>query len=536
MFVWLMSLSVVPVVVYYYSIKHQENTLDRRAEMIHLAQANLAQNKNHEDYSVEKWTEPTNGTGIDGFKIEVLKSDPNDLDLQPGDWQNRSEGFPGKIVRSVYAYLNNEYMDEPYRELRSPLTKDDYMLSLIQRSNDKKDWTFRESLIYTSPSMNGSVQVFSESSFLNLLKYVLRLISLITIPVIIWLIFMWYVFYYIADLVLGTIIGNWNYPSYPEWEQVLEAKRINRILLVAFDAKKYAARVKPESMEEIHAYDIFDKSETILQRISADKKVIWISGLGEYLLKHKQAGKRLSGLNELLLSDDRKIVVEMPYDLDFVKEYFNEIVCQNHCSQGEEVEILNYMSDLKHLFSRFYRYTGSIDLEQIQETLQELNAGPEKADLSEKQILADAHLMKLQYSYIWNNLSRMEKLILFDLADDGMMNFKNRFLINRLKMKGLLKLKPTPQVFHPSFQYFLKYSVDETETALLERQLGKEGKWKNTRYLILLLLIPLAAFMFISQGTSIERVVGILTGVIALFSGAMKLMDTGLFSGVSKQS
>ncbi len=164
--------------------------------------------------------------------------------------------------------------------------------------------------------------------------------------------------------------------------------------------------------------------------------------------------------------------------------------------------------------------------------LDKLHAEVEGAD-EESRILADAHIMKLYYGYIWNNLSRMEKLILFDLADDGMLNFKNRFLINRLKSKGLIELEPYPSIFTPGFQYFLKYSIDPDETTLLEQKLSKEGKWRNTRYLILLLLIPLAAFVFISQGTSIEKVIGILTGVLALFSGAMRIMDSSLFRSVS---
>ena len=63
----------------------------------------------------------------------------------------------------------------------------------------------------------------------------------------------------------------------------------------------------------------------------------------------------------------------------------------------------------------------------------------------------------------------------------------------------------------------------------LENKLNKQGKWRNTQYLILLVLIPIAGFVFIAQGTSVEKVIGIFTGVLALFSGVMRLMDSSTF-------
>ena len=81
--------------------------------------------------------------------------------------------------------------------------------------------------------------------------------------------------------------------------------------------------------------------------------------------------------------------------------------------------------------------------------------------------------------------------------------------------------------------YFLKYSISKEETILLERKLSKHGMWKNARYMILLILIPLAGFVFISRGISIEKIIGIFTGVLGLFAGGMRLMDSSLFRSVS---
>jgi hypothetical protein len=44
----------------------------------------------------------------------------------------------------------------------------------------------------------------------------------------------------------------------------------------------------------------------------------------------------------------------------------------------------------------------------------------------------------------------------------------------------------------------------------------------------------LSAFVFISQGISIEKVIGIFAGILALFSGMMRLFDSNIFKQSAK--
>ncbi|WP_372935597.1 hypothetical protein, partial [Mariniphaga sediminis] len=130
--------------------------------------------------------------------------------------------------------------------------------------------------------------------------------------------------------------------------------------------------------------------------------------------------------------------------------------------------------------------------------LDKLHAEVEEAD-EESRTLGNAHIVKLYYGYIWNNLSRMEKLILFDLADDGVLNFKNRFLINWLKSKGLIELEPYPSIFTPGFQYFLKYSIDPDEKTLLEQKLSKYYSAFSRR--VLRLVMSIADMNFVGKSS-----------------------------------
>ncbi|RIJ48554.1 hypothetical protein D1614_08425 [Maribellus luteus] len=529
MFLWLLNLSVVPVVCYYYSVKFQENTLAEKAEMIHVAKANLQLHNSHSESREDAFQEPVNGSGIDNLVVRLETRNHQEKAEKPekdGGQSWLANGFMG-----TENYCSNQNFDILYRALRSPLTKDDYLMTLLQEHNLGNDWIKNDSLVYTAPSANGTVVVKSTTRFFSLVQEALKRVVLLLIPALLLGVLLWYAYKYIAELVLGTIVGKWKLPNTPTWQQLIENDAFDRILLIAFKGENYREAV-PGKVVDVDAHDVFDEKNSIDRTPDKKRKTVWVKGLGEYLLRVDKADQIISKLKLLATLENCRIIFELPYDMDLIREKLMEQISEFNPPEEEELHIDTYLNELTLLFSGFYRFTGAVDKTAIERQLDKLHPEEEKAD-EESRILADAHIMKLYYGYIWNNLSRMEKLILFDLADDGMLNFKNRFLINRLKSKGLIELEPYPSIFTPGFQYFLKYSVDPDETTLLEQKLSKEGKWRNTRYLILLLLIPLAAFVFISQGTSIEKVIGILTGVLALFSGAMRIMDSSLFRSVS---
>ena len=66
--------------------------------------------------------------------------------------------------------------------------------------------------------------------------------------------------------------------------------------------------------------EILETNEPLEKKL-AGVDLLWISGVGEYLLQRQKAEKLLPRLKELFLHFDKKIIVEIPYDLDFIQEY-----------------------------------------------------------------------------------------------------------------------------------------------------------------------------------------------------------------------
>jgi len=538
MFIWLMGISVIPVIGYYFSITHQEEILANRNNMIYMAHNNLLLNKNRGYEKQTKWHKRIDGEDITGMEI-------NYSDVKRSEYRN-----PNSPTKR--GHLNP---DSLYFYLPSPITRDDYFMSLLKTTSSNSEWFFSsptkkslkdESLHYTLTDAKGGISIKPKNinvSQKNNRQAVTRLM-LIILPLFLLLILVWSTFRFLSDIVLGTIVARWKTPKTPSWEILIKQQKMDRIILISFDGRhylkktesKYETEKQHESIKAITAEDLFDDKTKVVNLFSSSDKIIWLTGLGEYLLNFEKSDLIISRLKELNKITNGKLIIELPYDSDFIEEYFEDYMLEFEVENDVEIQIYSYVNQLRHIFKEYHRFTGSIDKQSIIHNFEALYPNANQSEDTEEQILANAHLMKLQYSYIWNNISRMEKMILFDLADDGMLNFKNRFLINRLRLKGLIEMGPHPKIFTSSFQYFLKYSIKPEETQLLENKLSKQGKWKNTRYMILLILIPLAGFVFISQGTSIEKVIGIFTGVLALLSGAMRVMDSGSFMRASEKT
>ncbi len=529
MFIWLVSLTLLPVFTFYKSIEVQEDTLWEKSRMLDVAKQNVHLKEQLNEYETKSWVENINGNGIDKLLV--------------------SEKYTS--ADSVPEIINKHLTkaDSTYIALPGIKQKHNFLMPLLKRHNIRNEWLISDALeIYYSTAETKSGITVS-SAILDDLGNTNGVLSasmgssnfwrwffLLLIPITLFFILVWILFNYLADIVLHSVLADWKTPNHPTWQELInfdDKNPVKRILLISTQSNIYLTTSDCLcGVKVIHADEISGtKYDTTKIDLNENQKIIWIKGLETEILNIDTYDQILENLKEIeKVAADRKIVIETPIDAAFITEYFEDYILEYDVKKEEEIKIVQKIRTLNNFFKDYFSFTGKIDRKSILAVFESLNTQNE----NEQNLLANSHLMKLRYNHIWNNLSRMEKLILFDLADDGMLNTKNKYLINRLKMKGLVTIKPYPKIFTPSFKYFLKFSINPEETKQIENKVSKNGQWRNTKYLILLILIPLAALVFISQGTSIEKIIGIFTGIVALFSGAMRLMDTNLFRSSTK--
>lgn len=139
----------------------------------------------------------------------------------------------------------------------------------------------------------------------------------------------------------------------------------------------------------------------------------------------------------------------------------------------------------------------------------------------------DDYLNKSYYSPIyfsvWHSLSVKERFIVYDLAEDGLMNARDSFMLMKLKRKGILSYNRNTyrmELFHRSFKLFVKHGVSIKEIMNIERFSKKNGSWGQIRLALLLLILAMLLFIYELMPNMFNALAGAI-GVIASFSGAV---------------
>lgn len=512
LFIWLGCQAALPVLQYYRTIKLQEQQIWNRDEREYVANQNLLLSQMYGISGECPWYERIMGNGIDFLKIEQM--DTLEIEAAP-----------------VHMWVP----DFIYSEIPDPVTRDQNFKGLLRDRSHHGEWVSENNVLdYSRAGIDGFIQVTTTGDYqMSLLTWILNFIS----PIILIALFIWFMYRFVSDNILNTMRVKWIRPRMKPWSELIRDKNTSRLLLISFNSHYYENQAReildsdaPEpkhksNLEILTMNDIQTWDEKIDKILKNENKLIWIVGLGSYLKLLSKSELIVPNLIKLVRLAKNKVVIELPYDLDYIDEYYEEHQNAQNLGKEEIKSINNLKSDLNVLFKDFYRFTASLLPESSEDSESEINVPPDEESIDEVKVLSDLHEKEPLYSYIWTNLCEMEKIVLYNLADDGIVNFKNKTLINRLRLKGLILLDPYPRLYDESFHYFLKFSIKPEEAKMLEHKLSKHGKWRNLRYLIILGVATLAGFVFIAQGSSIEKVIGVLTGLLAVVSGLMRLLD-----------
>jgi hypothetical protein len=159
----------------------------------------------------------------------------------------------------------------------------------------------------------------------------------------------------------------------------------------------------------------------------------------------------------------------------------------------------------------------------------------------------DDYLNKSYYSPIyfsvWHSLSLKERFIVYDLAEDGLMNARDSFMLMKLKRKGILSYNRNTyrmELFHRSFNLFVKNGVSTEEIMNIERFSKKNGSWGQIRLALLLLILAMLLFINTLMPNMFNALIGAIgviasfSGVVSQVSGTFKLPHIGKLFGGNK--
>jgi hypothetical protein len=115
------------------------------------------------------------------------------------------------------------------------------------------------------------------------------------------------------------------------------------------------------------------------------------------------------------------------------------------------------------------------------------------------------------YQLLWTSCSRSEKLVLIQLAQEGLINPKSSDTLDELAAKGMIWPGAAPQLFNLTFRDFLQRIERAAVVQEWERMEGN-GLWVISGRLVASALTVGGLFYLLTQGISVQSVLPIISG------------------------
>lgn len=508
---WLVNISVIPVAQYYLSFKKQET--EHRIDNIQLnvALKNIDLISDFPDYnSVFKsdWFHRIRGNEIDSMNVtHIPLCEQHFIDAKKKNSEKNNDSTENTELHDlVFSILN-------YRDSVSTRNYSNY-------------WFSKDTIYFKQGATTGAITVSysAKNPTINSFWYILTVILIAGIVIIM----IWYLLRYISNVILNL---KQEEPFIPNlsWPDLIKAKKHKKIILKSFDGdiylsdtKKIRKIIKKLNVNNLKAKQIISPEFDLKKILKDSSDIIWINEFKPVLYTPDSHDKLISNIQALSENSDKIVVLDIPFDIEFITEFLDEYVDSGDSKPEELKNIFLLKKKWVALFNEYLRYYGYSQQHNSGETK------PLKCE-NEYQILENQK-EKMRNKEIWSNLTMYEKIVLHDLAEDGLLNRKDNLMIENLIKKRLIIADPNPEIFSNKFREFILYEMKSSDIKLIESKLGLKGRWHNARYLILLIIIPLAAFILISQGLSLEKIFGIFAAGIAAVTGLMRLFESSIFN------
>ncbi len=504
LFLWLAIFSVIPVIHSYFSVKHFEEKLWQQQQLFKVANENLQLLKSDKNYH-SGWFGRTKGDGIDGMKVTYITNNQYVKLVQGGAKTNST------ISEKLYAWLPNP--------VENGFSHREFLAGKVQLT----DWKLTgKSLFYPAEGNQGVIWVKAGDKIGKSVEYFMVVIVVFFLAAFC----IWQLVQFAAKVFLNLDNKKTEITRF-SWLDFLKEENNQRILLKSFNAELFLAETikvfnnpkkETKKIEAIQAITLSRPDFSWEPFFKSSATIIWIYGINECIPEIEKHGELLDALTMLNQNHNKKIVVDLPFEIELIEEYYDEYVATDQANASEKAEIFKLRKRWKVIFEDYTVYNGYLS----------------QAEFSEAEIRLSGEALKKYYSKlnpernfvnIWKNLTNYEKIVLYDLADDGLINRNNRSSINQLTEKMLIRINPYPEFYLDTFREFVFQHITKEEIKNIEIKLGKKGNWRNAKYLILLIIIPMAAFIFISQGITIERSFGILGGIVTAIMSLLKLLE-----------
>ncbi|SDG74893.1 hypothetical protein SAMN04487996_122153 [Dyadobacter soli] len=127
------------------------------------------------------------------------------------------------------------------------------------------------------------------------------------------------------------------------------------------------------------------------------------------------------------------------------------------------------------------------------------------------------------YMSLWQSLTKEEKFILYDLAEDGLVNPYDDYNLTLLIRKGLIRQDDGRlSIFNTGFRHFILTAIGTSEVLKIRSQIRDNGTWNSLRIPLTILIVAIFTFLFASQQEAYETLLKYLSVLTISVPAALK--------------
>ncbi|MCG8700151.1 MAG: hypothetical protein MI922_18995, partial [Bacteroidales bacterium] len=532
---WLFLISLVPSMHIYRVISQKEDVLWNRYNMEHFARKNL---ENLNRYQVSKndsiypWLKRTQGHNIDNFQVELVEDTV--------------------IVKQVERFHLYEYF--PTNFIRLFKTE---LRPFLYAKHMNGDEVFVENSLYHKTGIGKVLKIskVGDKPFKSRIILVWGILLVVGF-------FLFHLIMYLMRQLMYADFSDWIKTESLKWDQIMNLEEYRRILLINYNYEMYIEDAKRDYSAHVLELKRLNTDDSDYDILKDSNNKVFVTGLEWQINDIKQHDEILSNLEYIIKRSNATLIICSPFEIEYIQDTLDTYFGGENKSEDQLNQYNLILGRWESIFRNFYKYLGHVfdeengrlkqmregsDLECLLAT--ELSLVPQLVDsykenveqkygnriknnispeLREELILGIQQHLEPKYYFIWKYCTPLEKLILYDLAEDGMVNTKNSYLINRLVSKRIVTIDNQPKIFSESFKNFILTSVRELEAKQLEKLLSEQGQWSNFRLFIVSILLSIIIFVFVIQGRTVDQAIGVLTAFVALVPAVIKLIDNRL--------
>jgi hypothetical protein len=172
---------------------------------------------------------------------------------------------------------------------------------------------------------------------------------------------------------------------------------------------------------------------------------------------------------------------------------------------------LRLENNLKHSFEKEFQHLNGADIAELH-----------KAAVSLK-IETAAYCF---YTSLWQHLTNEEKFLLYDIAEDGLVNSYDDYNLTLLINKGLiLKKANILMLFNNSFRIFIMSTIGSAEAMKIREEMKDSGNWGTLKGPLLIFIAAVLIFLFASQQEAYSTITKYLSAIAVGVPALLKVLS-----------